>query len=98
MEPQQYGQAGIHYAAALGRVDLCKLLVAAKADVNLRTSSEHMVSGMKTPLHFAATDGDVATCHFLLGCGAIPNTRDSDGRNPAQVSLNARADVRIVQC
>ena len=59
----------------------------------------------RTPLHYAALNGDIASTQRLLGEGAIPGSADDDGWTPlhcavheghfdiARVLLNAGADV-----
>ncbi|KAG8232647.1 hypothetical protein J437_LFUL012607 [Ladona fulva] len=55
------GYVALHYASRNGHVDVCKCLIKAGADVNLRTRA-----GKATPLHRAAIRGQVAVIQLLL--------------------------------
>ena len=73
----------LHAAAAGRHVELCRLLLAAGADVN---TTQH---GGYTPLHEAAGSGDVALAELFLSAGASPTALTDDGQTPAQVAESA---------
>jgi len=62
----------LHAAAAGRHIEVCRVLVAAGADVDAR---QH---GGFTPLHEAAQHGDIELVELLLSAGADPAIRDSD--------------------
>ena len=71
------GATPVFYAAASGRLDVVKLLVARKARL---TSTP----GQTTILHQAAMSGDVPTIEYLLTKGLALNAKDMDGETPLQ--------------
>ena len=66
----------LHAAAAGRRIEVCRLLLAAGADVNAR---QH---GGYTPLHEAAEHGDVEMVELFLSAGADASTADDSGQTP----------------
>lgn len=73
----------LHAAAAGRHIEVCRLLLAAGADVN---ASQH--AGY-TPLHEAAGSGDVELAELFLSAGADPRAVTTDGRSPADVADGA---------
>jgi ankyrin repeat protein len=70
----------LHAAAAGRHIEVCRLLLAAGADV---TATQH---GGYTPLHEAAQHGDVEMVELFLSAGADPTTRVGDGGTPADLA------------
>jgi hypothetical protein len=70
------GWTALHWAAAHGRAEAIKTLLAHKADVKARDKDGW------TPLHAAAAAGSEAACKQLLEAGADPAARDARGRTP----------------
>lgn len=70
----------LHAAAAGRHVEICRLLLAAGADVN---ATQH---GGYTPLHEAAGSGDVALAELFLSAGASHSAITDDGQTPAEVA------------
>jgi len=70
------GLTPLMYAAQLGSVECCGLLLRAKADVHAREED-----GLR-PLHFAATAGAAEACVLLLEHRADPEACDSEGQRP----------------
>jgi uncharacterized protein len=62
-----FGNTLLHLAARAGAIDDMQILVAAKADPNIRGDIGN------TPLHSAALHGQVEAVRRLLGHGANPN-------------------------
>ena len=51
----------------------------------------------RTPLHYAAADGDVAVCSTLVGAGADPNAADDNGWTALHFAAQAQSpDVTTV--
>jgi hypothetical protein len=75
------GTAALHTAARFGQLDTMRLLMQHGADL------EEVVSGWKnwTPMHFAASKGQVDAMKLLEEHGARKDSKDSDGKTPAQV-------------
>jgi hypothetical protein len=73
---EQYGQTPLHIAAFNDRVDVAKLLLANKADVNAKAKNG------STPLHLAAAKGNKDIVELLLANKADVNALDSEGWTP----------------
>ena|SRR5689334_11338047 len=70
----------LHSAAASRNVEICRLLIAAGADVNAKQRDGF------TPLHAAAQHGDVELVELLLSAGADPSIAKDDGGTPADTA------------
>jgi ankyrin repeat protein len=70
----------LHAAAAGRHVEVCRLLLAAGADVN---ATQH---GDYTPLHEAAQHGDDEMVELFMSAGADPTMSVSDGGTPAHLA------------
>ena len=70
----------LHAATAGRHHEICRILLAAGADVN---APQH---GGFTPLHEAAQHGDVEMVELFLSAGADPTVRDADGGTPADLA------------
>jgi ankyrin repeat protein len=70
----------LHSAAAGRHVEVCRLLLAAGADVNAPQRLGF------TPLHQAAHAGDVELAELFLSAGADPATTMDDRRTPAETA------------
>jgi ankyrin repeat protein len=70
----------LHAAAAGRHVEVCRLLLAAGADV---TATQH---GGVTPLHAAAQHGDDEMVELFLSAGADPGVREDGGATPADLA------------
>ena len=78
----------LHAAAAGRHAEVCRLLLAAGADVN---ATQH---GGHAPLHEAAASGDIELVELFLSAGADAAARTDGGRTPAEVAEAAgHADV-----
>lgn len=71
----------LHAAAAGRHIEVCRLLLAAGADVNAAQHAGY------TPLHEAAGSGDVELAELFLSAGADPRAVTTDGRTPADVAV-----------
>lgn len=70
----------LHSAAAGRHVEVCRLLIAAGADVDAKQRHGF------TPLHAAAQHGDVELVELLLSAGADPSITKDDGGTPADTA------------
>ena len=77
------GWTPLTFAAADGKVESVRLLLARGANPNDRGSRD-------TPLIMAAYAGHVPTIKLLLAAGANPNAVGNDGRTPYQAAMSAR--------
>jgi ankyrin repeat protein len=73
----------LHAAAAGRHIEVCRVLLAAGADVN---ATQH---GGYTPLHEAAQHGDVEMSELFLSAGADPALTTDAGETPAQIAAAA---------
>ncbi len=78
------GMTPLLYAARDGRLDIVRLLVAAKADVQ-----QADVNGI-TPLLMAITNNHLDVAQFLLQNDAAPNAADWWGRTPLYAAVEIR--------
>ncbi|MGA2890417.1 MAG: ankyrin repeat domain-containing protein [Terracidiphilus sp.] len=70
---EKYGQTPLHIAAFDDHLDVAKLLLANKADVNAKAKNG------STPLHLAAAKGNKDMVELLLASKADINAVDNDG-------------------
>lgn len=70
----------LHAAAAGRHMEVCRLLLAAGADVNATQHAGY------TPLHEAAGSGDVELAELFLSAGADPRALTTDCRTPADIA------------
>jgi len=73
----------LHAAAAGRHIEVCRVLIAAGADVN---ATQH---GGYAPLHEVAASGDVELVELFLSAGADVGARTADGRTPVEVAEGA---------
>ncbi|MGO9337783.1 MAG: ankyrin repeat domain-containing protein [Terracidiphilus sp.] len=78
---EKYGQTPLHIAALNDRLDVAKLLLANKADVNAKSNNG------STPLHLAAGKGNKDMVELLLAGKADVNAVDNDGWSPAHSAI-----------
>jgi ankyrin repeat protein len=78
----------LHSAAAGRHIEICRLLLAAGAEVDARQA------GGFTPLHEAAQNGDPEMVELFLSAGADPTSATDDGRTAADIAAeSAHPDV-----
>ncbi len=77
------GWTPLHYCAWEGHVDVCRFLIAKKADVDARAPNE------ATPLMIAARQGQQEIVRILLAAGANPNLESDRGMTATQFALKA---------
>jgi ankyrin repeat protein len=70
----------LHSAAAGRQIEICRLLLAAGAEIDARQAEGF------TPLHQAAQNGDPETVELFLSAGADPGARTDDGRTAADIA------------
>jgi ankyrin repeat protein len=79
----EFANQPLHAAAAGRHIEVCRVLLAAGADVN---ATQH---GGYTPLHEAAQHGDVEMTELFLSAGADPALTTEAGETAAEVAANA---------
>ena len=77
----------VHAAAAGRHLEVCRLLLAAGADVN---ATQH---GGYTPLHEAAQHGDIEMVELFLSAGADPTAHVPEGTPADMADAAGRQDV-----
>ena len=82
-------RSGLHFAAALGNLDMTRLLVEAGADVDLQDKEGY------TPMHMAAGYSHTAPMGILLEAGANPEVRDKTGRDVVRLIEGLRASMPL---
>jgi len=70
------GATALHCAADEGHAEICRVLLAAGADVDARAEEG------STPLHYAAYKGHVETVKLLLEAKASVTVKDNQGSTP----------------
>ncbi|MGA2218396.1 MAG: ankyrin repeat domain-containing protein [Terracidiphilus sp.] len=78
---EKYGQTPLHVAAFNDRLEVAKLLIDNKADVNA------VANNGSTPLHLAAAKGNKDIVELLLANNANINATDHDGWSPLHSSV-----------
>jgi ankyrin repeat protein len=73
----------LHAAAAGRHMEVCRILLAAGADVN---ATQH---GGFTPLHESAQHGDIEMSELFLSAGADPTLTTDAGETPAELAAAA---------
>lgn len=63
----------LHYAAYYGHLEVCRLLLQCKANVDARDC------GQQSPLTLAISHGHIEVCELLLQCNADVEARNSSG-------------------
>lgn len=71
--PDPHGWTALHYCAASGHLEVCKVLIDHCSDVNAT------LPDFSTPLMLAAEEGHLSIAKFLLDNGALPKCKDEDG-------------------
>jgi hypothetical protein len=85
---EKYGQTPLHVAAFNDHVDVAKLLLEDKADVNAKSNNG------STPLHLAAAKGNKDMVELLLDSKADVDAKDNDGWSPLHSAVTySRKDV-----
>ena len=79
------GATALHRAAYQGHLDICKVLIAYGASINLRDTS---FGDLQTPLHKAVQSGNEQLVDFLVMQGADVNALDRDGLKPFELKSN----------
>jgi|WetSurMetagenome_2_1015567.scaffolds.fasta_scaffold24871_1 uncharacterized protein len=82
-----YGVAPIHGAARTNKLDVIKVLLENKADINLPTTT-----GKETPLHYAARFNNPDVVKYLLDKGAKKDDKDASGNTPYEAAKKENAD------
>eukprot|EP00930_Biecheleria_cincta_P020555 TRINITY_DN15435_c0_g1_i1.p1 TRINITY_DN15435_c0_g1~~TRINITY_DN15435_c0_g1_i1.p1 ORF type:complete len:216 (-),score=48.06 TRINITY_DN15435_c0_g1_i1:113-718(-) len=81
----------LHAACRAGNLDMVELLLAAKAEPNMK---EIVPCGGRTALHVAAKENFTAIATRLLAAGADPLIRDARGSTPLHIAAQeGQADV-----
>ena len=82
---RQGGMTALHYAAREGYFETVVALLAAGADINLRTEGD-----LSTPLVVATVNGHYDMAAYLLAQGADPNLASEDGVAPLYATIANR--------
>mmetsp|Transcript_109652 Transcript_109652/g.234304 ORF Transcript_109652/g.234304 Transcript_109652/m.234304 type:complete len:165 (+) Transcript_109652:144-638(+) len=71
--PDVHGWTALHYCAANGNLEVCRILVDHCSDVNMT------LPDFSTPLMLAVEEGHLPIARLLLDNGALPKCKDEDG-------------------
>ena len=85
-----FGVAPIHGAARTNQLEVIKILLENKAEVNHPTTT-----GKETPLHYAARFNNPDVVKFLLEKGAVKDAKDASGNTPLDAAKKENADKVI---
>ena len=86
----EFGETMLHWAATSCDAEAVALLIAARADVNVRNSY-----GL-TPLHKAAIRGDGTVCRLLMAAKADIHAKDVHGRTPHDLAKDPAVLAMLV--
>ena len=89
------GFSALHYAAFFGSPEAVLALVAAGADLEVRSTNEKFALGA-TPLHSAVAAGRIDNAEVLLEAGADPNARQHGGFTPL-MEAEQRGDLDLAE-
>ena len=78
----QYGQSPLFRAAAMGHLDMIRLLIQKCAKVNARDKTQ------STPLHFAIENEQGEAAVLLLELGADGSLENNESKTPEQMTRN----------
>ena len=73
--------------AKIHSLDFVEFWIKQGADVNARTRGQGSIPNSSTPLHIAASDGNVPLARLLLQNGAALKAEDKFGRTPFEVTF-----------
>jgi uncharacterized protein len=85
-----YGIAPIHGASRTNQIEVIKLLLDNKADINLPTTT-----GKETPLHYAARFNNPDVVKLLIEKGAAKDAKDASGNTPLDAAKKENAEKVI---
>ena len=85
------GWTPLHYAAELGRTEICQLLIHADADIHAQSSKFD-----QTALHLAAGNDALECCKTLIQAGADIHAKNDDDSTPLHLAA-ALGSVAICQ-
>jgi ankyrin repeat protein len=86
----EFGETILHLAATSCDAEAVAVLIAARADVNVRNSY-----GL-TPLHKAAIRGDGTVCRLLMAAKADIHAKDDHGRTPHDLAKDPAVLAMLV--
>jgi ankyrin repeat protein len=90
------GYPALHLAIAMGNRSIVKMLIDAGVDLEMLNESDRSGTEKETPLHCAASGGEVAIAEQLVAAGANVNARDKDQATPLH-NAAAFENVRIAR-
>lgn len=86
----RYGDSMLHIAAYAGHYEICALLIAGGAAINVRND----FGG--TPLHKAVLKNHVAICALLIDHGADVNATNDGGRTPLHYAISSEVCTMLI--
>jgi hypothetical protein len=87
-QADEEGRTALHFAVGYGEIECAKLLIKAKANVDIKDSNQN------TPLHYAAGYGQADSVKLLLDNGADKSLKNADEKTAFEVAeLNEQKDV-----
>lgn len=87
------GNTVMHEAAEHTQIDVLNELIAAVPSNNLAVNDTD--KNLRTPLHFAASAGNLQMCEALVAAGAHLEAKDSQGVIPAVYAFNLKHDTIV---
>lgn len=83
--PQVFSEAPLHVAAALGHVEILRLLLQHGAAVNVQCGEDKL-----TPLHLAAEQGYPVCVQVLIDAGGMVNATNRKKQTPLHLAVLAQ--------
>ena len=88
--------SALHEASKNGHEDCVTLLLEHKADPNCKKMNSSVTNGGFTPLHFAASRGQLSCMQALVAAGGDVHGGDRAGECPLHVSVRCDSEATVV--
>jgi ankyrin repeat protein len=92
-----YNYRPLHWAVQLDDVAMVQALLQLKAKPNVKTNNTFIIQETRTPLYFAAGNGNVPIAQALLAAGALPNDLCDSSNATALTEAVSHDELAVAQ-